>query len=451
MRTPVHRFNNDMVFVDGKSLESAAWEGELGDHSFFVNYETGHVYIGINPADKVVEITAFDSAIIRRDEDVHGKTSDRQGPLIRGITMTQYAFRAIEIEGTDQVGVTPESEYGKDVVGTTLEHVTISHCSRTAGYFYGDGLVIRNCLGSDTSTEGLFIQSANDVLLERNIIRRNNIEKITGYFPAAIKIYNQCHRVTCRDNLVIEQENSNGIWYDVGNVDGVFINNWIQDCYDGFFFEISKGAICAGNVFVNCAKGVRVLNSADVHVYQNTFVNTVASFERTTRSAVGDHFDWHPATGPGVDERDGHRFAGNLLTATEDFEKALLRFEQVEELCGVLTEPAAEEVDHNVFVRQSTGTGPEGLIVWCPAKNEKCRVHLESPETLHKLDPRFSGDDSYLQGYFGPLFRGAQLSHYDLHPDFPAAKSDYKLPDRVRKLLGWEDIKTLSPGAYQRR
>ena len=28
-----------------------------------------------------------------------------------------------------------------------------------------------------------------------------------------------------------------------GNVDGVFVNNWVQDCLDGFFFEISKGAI----------------------------------------------------------------------------------------------------------------------------------------------------------------------------------------------------------------
>src|SRR5690606_36514057 len=106
------------------------------------------------------------------------------------------------------------------------------------------------------------------------------VEGITGYYPAAVKIFNQCYRVTCRDNLVYDQANSNGIWYDVGNVDGVFVNNWIQDCEDGFFFEISKGAICAGNVFVNCHKGIRVLNSSIVHAWQNTLVNTVASFER---------------------------------------------------------------------------------------------------------------------------------------------------------------------------
>ena len=196
--------------------------------------------------------------------------------MIRGITFTQYAYRAIEIEGTEPEGLSNESKYGKDVVGSTFENCTISFCSRVAAYLRGDKLTMRNCLVSDTSTEGIYILSSSDVLLERNIFRRNNIENITGYFPAGVKIFNQCYRVTCRDNLVTDLANSNGIWYDVGNVDGRFINNrvegvgninspfsgerfWPSD--NGFFFEISKGAICAGNVFVNCDHGIFVLNS----------------------------------------------------------------------------------------------------------------------------------------------------------------------------------------------
>ena len=122
--------------------------------------------------------------------------------------------------------------------------MTISFCSRVAGYFRGDGLVLRNSLISDTSTEGFYVIGSSDVLLERNIFRRNNVEQLTGYYPAAVKIFNQSHRVTCRDNLVIDNPHSNGIWYDVGNRDGVFVNNWVEGALDGFFFEISKGAIC---------------------------------------------------------------------------------------------------------------------------------------------------------------------------------------------------------------
>jgi len=336
--TPPYRFNNDMVFIDGKFLQAVGWEGEVEEDTYFIDYDAGLVYIGVDPTDHLVEITAFDVAILRTIGKVHGKKSDKKGLVIRGITFTQYAYRALEIEGKDPEGLSNEANHGKDVVGTLLEHCTISFCSRVAGYLRGDSLRIRHCKVSDTSTEGLYILSSNDVLLEKNIIMRNNIEQITGYFPAAVKIFNQCYRVTCRDNLVMEHPYSNGIWYDVGNVDGVFVNNWIQDVGNnntkffknvpwgdnGFFFEISKGAICAGNVFVNCDHGLYVLNSSDVHIYNNTFVNSTACIGRTNRGATPDHFGWHPSTGPVVDERDGHIFVNNLMVGYEKFDKPLL-------------------------------------------------------------------------------------------------------------------------------
>ena len=43
MYTPLHKFNNDMVFIDGKFLQSAGWEGEVDENSFFINYSTGEV------------------------------------------------------------------------------------------------------------------------------------------------------------------------------------------------------------------------------------------------------------------------------------------------------------------------------------------------------------------------------------------------------------------------
>src|SRR5690606_41186778 len=59
-----------------------------------------------------------------------------------------------------------------------------------------------------------------------------------------------------RDNLVIDHPHSNGVWYDVGNVDGVFANNYVEGTQIGFFFEISKGVVVAGNVFVNNAQEI---------------------------------------------------------------------------------------------------------------------------------------------------------------------------------------------------
>ncbi len=472
-RTPLHRFNNDMVFVDGEMLWSVGSVDELDPNSYFIDYDKGQVCIRIDPTNRLVEITAFDGAIVRTSKPVHGKTNDHKGPVIRGITFTQYAWRAIEIEGKRSFGPTEEptdepigpadpATYGKEVTGTTLDNVTITFCSRVAGYFRGDGLTIRHCLFSDTSTEGVYIIGSSDVLLEKNIFRRNNVERITGYFPAAVKIFNQSYRVTCRDNLVIDLPYSNGIWYDVGNVDGVFINNWIEGVGDpnrefsnnrywpsdsGFFFEISKGAICAGNVFVNCDQGIYVINSSDVQMFQNTLVNSTVCIIRTPRSAADDHFGWHPSTGPDIDERNGHVFVNNLLTGDANYRRPLLSIAQTPSLRERLKKPQLKQLDYNVYVRSSGATSIP-LILWSPADNNDCQLAFESPEALQKLYQEFSENDQYFSNYNGPLFKSAELGNYELLKSFPGSKKASPLPNEISKLLGWEKQESRFPGAF---
>jgi len=448
--TPLYRFNNDMVFVDGKCLQAVGWEGEVDENSYFIDYDAGLVFIGTDPTNRLVEITAFNVALHRITGECHGKTSDRKGPVIRGITFTQYAYRAIEIDGTDPEGLSDEFNHGKEVVGTTLEHCTISFCSRVAAYIRGDHLTLRHCRVSDTSTEGIYILSSSDVLLEKNIFTRNNIERITGYYPAAVKIFNQCYRVTCRDNLVIDLPYSNGIWYDVGNVDGRFFNNWVEGVGNvdrkfsnnrywpsdsGFFFEISKGAICAGNVFVNCDHGIYVINSSDVHMYQNTLVNSTVCIVRTARSAEGDHFGWHPSTGPDVDERDGHIFVNNLLTADENYHRPLLALWQPKSLCERLDKPQMKQLDYNMYVRNSE-TLSVPLILWSPAENDDCQLPFESLEDLQKLHSEFSANSQYFANYNGPLFKSTELGNYQLLQTFPGSTKAARLPAEIRKLLG---------------
>ncbi len=459
MRTPLHRFNNDMVFVDGELLKSVGWEGELDAHSFYVDYQSGNVYIGVDPTNRLVEITAFDSALVRTSSPVHGKASDHKGPVIRGITFTQYAYRALEVEGkkhftiadepTDEpVGLSDPATFGKEVTGTVLENVTITYCSRVAGYFRGDGLVIRNSLVSDTSTEGIYVIGSSDVLLEKNIFRRNNIKQLTGYYPAAVKIFNQTRRVTCRDNLVIDQPYSNGIWYDVGNRDAVFVDNWVEGAIDGFFFEISRGATVAGNVFVRCDKGVRVLNSADVHVYNNTFVDTRAAFERNERSATGDHFGWHPSTGPDVEQREGHVFVNNLLVASETYRNPLLQFEQPKSLCTKLPRPQAKAVGGNVYVRANLpGTGAPPLILWSPAATETCVARPWSLDEFRKLAPAFETTGRQLDQTPQSIFKGPDLGRHELLRALPGTPAGEMLPADVLTLLGWSEGDAQSLGA----
>lgn len=460
--TPLHRFNNDMVFVDGRFLQSAGWEGEVGENTFFVDYDTGDVYIGVDPTDKLIEITAYDSALTQVAGQCNGKESDHKGPTIRGITFTQYAYRAIEIEGKYPEEPSNEANHGKDIIGTTFEHCAFTFCSRVAGYFKGDKLTIRHCLVSDTSTEGLYIISSNDILLEKNILRRNNIENIEGYFPAAVKIFNQCYRATCRDNFITDLPNSNGVWYDVGEVDGVFVDNWVQDVgyssrefsyrhfwpsQNGFFFEISKGATVAGNVFVNCDQGIFILNSNNVKMYQNTLINSTACIGRTARSAQGDHFGWHPSTGPDVDERDRHVFVNNLMVADENVRRPLLAFSQEESLCERLQQPQVERLDYNVYVHKAKAMG-KPLILWSPAKDAHCRMVFNTLDDLRKLHPQFAAHSRQFDGYSGPLFKGWELGNFQLLEYFAGARTATQPPPEIRKLLGLSETDRPFVGAY---
>lgn len=461
--TPLHIFNNDMVFVDGKFLNAVGRESEVDQNSYYIDYAAGQVYVGADPASHLVEITAYDLALKRVMGDSHGKTSDHKGPVIRGITFTQYAYRALEVEGKEPEGLSPESEHGKDVIGTTLENCTITFCSRVGAYLRGDRLTMRNCKVSDTSTEGIYIIGSSDVLLEKNIFSRNNIEQITGYYPAAVKIFNQSYRVTCQDNLVIDLPYSNGIWYDVGEVDGRFLNNWVEGVgsasrafndkapypsQSGFFFEISKGAICAGNVFVNCDQGIFVLNSSNVQIYNNTLVNSTLCVARNARTAANDRmFGWHSSTGPDFDKRDGHVLVNNLLTYDLNYHRPLLYVWEPDSICKQLPNPLLKQMDHNVYVRRAEKP-VSPLITWSPLPGNNCQARFESPSDLLKYYPQFSANDLSLAGYNGPLFKSVELGNYQVLSQSPAAKSGAEPPAEIAKILGLTKKETRFVGAY---
>jgi hypothetical protein len=254
---------------------------------------------------------------------------------------------------------------------------------------------------------------------------------------------------------IVDQPYSNGVWYDVGNRDGVIVNNRIEGAMIGFFFEISRGATVAGNVFVRCDRGLWALNSADVRVYNNTFVDTPASFERNERSATGDHFGWHPATGPDVDQREGHVFVNNLMVASEAYRRPLLQFEQPGSLCARLQRPMAKEVGGNVYVRASLpgttsgATGaPSPLIVWSPAATDSCVARLGSLDEFRKLVPAFETGGRQLDRTPRAIFKGPDLGRCELLQALPGTPSGPVLPADIRKLLGWSEVEALSPGAF---
>ncbi|TVR70019.1 MAG: right-handed parallel beta-helix repeat-containing protein [Marinilabiliales bacterium] len=434
--TPLHRFNNDAVFVDGQYLQSAGSTEEVDEETYFVDYDENRIYIGTDPADRFIEITAFRKALYRTLKPVHGKEPDDRGPVIRGVTFTQYPDTMVHIGGA---GLAID-QHGRDAVGTVFENCTFSNCFRIAVFALSDSLVMRNCKVLNTNTEGVYIVASSDILLERNIIENNNIEKWTGFYPSAVKIFNQSHRAVVRENLVINHPHSNGVWWDVGNDDGVFVNNHVEGVdHNGFFFEISDGCIVAGNVFVDCSQSIFVLNASNVQVYNNTLINSRVNFSRNNRGDELGLFGWHVTTGPGVEERDGHVFVNNLLYMSGDNNSPMIQTGQPDFMCERLNEPHFKTLNNNVFVR---GSGEEGsgapIIRWSPYQGENCQINIYSPMELNDLHPHLSSGCQYLENYDGPLFRDMKNNDFRLADGFPGIGAATEIPAHIADLLELE-------------
>lgn len=442
--TPMHRFNNDAVFVDGQYLQSVGNTEEVDEGTFFVNYDENKIYIGTNPEGKIIEITAFRKSLHRVIETVHGKNPDDRGPVIRGITFTQYPDTMVHIGG----GGLAIDQHGRDAVGTVFENCTFSNNFRIAMFALSDSLVMRNCNVVNTNTEGVYIVASDDIVLERNIFENNNIENWTGFFPSAVKIFNQSHRAIVRENLVINHSNSNGVWWDVGNRDGVFINNHVEGInHSGFFFEISDGCTVAGNVFKDCDQGVFVLNSSNVEIYNNTMINSKMNFRRNNRGDEIGTFGWHVTTGPGVDERDSHVVMNNLLYMKKDNDSPMVQTEQPANMCERLDQSHFKIFDNNVFVREIEEGEKRPVIRWSPYENEDCRIDLYTPAELNELASEFSENGEYYENYEGQIFVDVENDDYVLAKDFPGKNAAATIPVHIAGFLGVDSENSAFIGA----
>jgi hypothetical protein len=184
-----------------------------------------------------------------------------------------------------------------------------------------------------------------------------------------------------------------------------------------------------------------------VQAYQNTLFNSLVSIERTERSAVGDHFGWHPSAGPDVGERQGHVFVNNLLVADETFAGPMLEFKQSAVLKERLKDPEAKEIDGNVYVRRARPT-VQTFIEWSPVQNEKGLVATTALEEFQKLDSRFEAKALSFPDYWGPLFQSTDLHNFNLLSAFPGSTNGVALAPAIRELWKLKPGQPVFPGAY---
>ena len=165
--------------------------------------------------------------------------------------------------------------------------------------------------------------------------------------------------------------------------------------------------------------------------------------DRNERSAQGDHFGWHPQTGPDVQARVGHVFEGNLLVASAAVKGPLLRVEQAPVTCGKVTAPMLSRVDGNVYLRAGTG---QPLVSWAPVAGTACQAQFATLDEFRQVVPGVEPRGRALPMPDGAVFRSPELRRFEL-AWMPEGVRPAPVAASLRQLLGWTAAEHL-PGAY---
>ena len=207
----------------------------------------------------------------------------------------------------------------------------------------------------------------------------------------------------------IDQPYSNGIWYDVGNVDGVFVNNWIEGAHRRLLLRDLQGGDRGRQRVRRLRQGhPRAQLPRTSRVYNNTFVDT-RRLLRAQRAQRGRR-PLRLAPAPPAPTSTSARATSSWATCwwrASRYRKPLLRFEQPKALCERLTRPQVKRARRQ-RLRARGERRRRPLVVWSPVAGETCQVELGSLEDLRKLQPAFEARGRYLDATTSARSSGAR-------------------------------------------
>ncbi|PPS44235.1 right-handed parallel beta-helix repeat-containing protein [Chroococcidiopsis sp. TS-821] len=244
----------DMVFINNIGLKQVASKSQVVPGTFYVDSTNNRLYIGNNPAGKIVESTAREFAFMILNNGA--------GTVIRGLGITHYADQGVYIRRPN----------------VTLENNTLTWNGLHGTLVTHSDAVLKGNVISYNGHQGVSGVYAHRMLLENNVLSHNNIENFNKHWAAAGAKTIWTDGVVWRGN-VVENNNSIGLWLDESTTNSTLVNNVVRNNDgNGISMEISHRAIIASNVIHdNAPAGIIVLNSSSARVYNNTLARNHAN------------------------------------------------------------------------------------------------------------------------------------------------------------------------------
>lgn len=267
--------NPDQVWIDNVAQKQVASLAQVTAGTFFVDYGAKKLYIGTNPAGKTVRASALAKAMSIRANNA----------VIRGIGIRRFApsvphMGAVTVERPgvvmENVAITDNATTGIAVgaVDVTLRNISATRNGLMgASAVYADRLKV---IGLDAST---------------NNVERFKPAPVAGGMKITRTRGVAVSQSTFRDNL------ATGLWLDESVFDTTIVGNEITgNTSHGISAEISAKVRMVDNVVAdNRSFGVKVNNTSDVEIWNNTFsgngrqINIVQDLRRASNRATPGH------------------------------------------------------------------------------------------------------------------------------------------------------------------
>jgi hypothetical protein len=239
---------DEVLFVDGAPLRRVLKSDELGNDTWQQICETGDVFVGIDPAGHLVEMSY-------RREAFYGTA---HAVPIRGLVIEQYASTAQH--GAIQANDTSDPE--QEVLSTGWQILDSDmRFNSGGGVPTGNGMLLKGNRIYKNGQIGVVGAGAGIVVDSNDIIANNAL----GYFPgweAGATKFVLTDQLQVRNDCVCDNLGP-GIWLDVENLSSTIVGNWsVRNSGIGIYNEIGGRALIEGNtVAFNGSPGETPWNS----------------------------------------------------------------------------------------------------------------------------------------------------------------------------------------------
>lgn len=328
----------DMAFLDGEPLRQVGLRGDVKPGTFFVDETSSKLFIGDNPAGHIVEASTIAEAL-------HTLAPNS---VIRGLGFKHFANPVSRLGAVKVSGA-----------GSVIENNVVL-ANATAGISaLADNVTVQRNTVLDNGQLGVHGHLANGLRLEANVIASNNTERFITWAAAGGAKVTESTDVTMKSN-VVDDNVGHGLWFDLSSHRATVVDNVTRHNRSaGIFFEISDGAVIAGNVSVDNEAGIQAGEASNVEMWNNVMIDNLYALR--------------VYKGQRVAAPHGYTIRNNVISTAVP--SALPQLDNDDVTDTLTWQEMGWSSDHNAFYRRSTTTNEFFEVL---SNGENGRLHYKN-------------------------------------------------------------------------